>query len=766
MGDTKNGNDFTRAIAACLCCDSAPQQEPRKDVVELVRATLYGSSECPELEHFSQFADSPPSSHDNLLYLHNTIHEKLSPCQDTVTLVFGGATKIKGYVFEAPRLPEIRGASALLDWINGTALKNLWVKTLSGVLPPGVAEKCVVYASGGGFLGFAPTSKGQELAAKIEHCYTEHSLTANSVAVAADFSLLELRYGRNPLGYWIEQFLEDWKTPAKRKALEQYYYLPEKARSKDKKEALRERFFNRKTFGELVTVLATMTNRRRDERASHGEERSVPFYMLMPWDTKCASSDVRPAVGMMRTGDEEEGTPVSEASARKRYVGQRVKREVETRWFHTQFGEWDIQGIADESWEKKWDGYLEKNPTHPYTIACDEHDVRPARDVHEIGAASQGDYIGLIYADGNNVGRLIATLDTPRAYSSTSKKLANAAEQAVFNALLDHLGGPVECVARSGQNKGQKEWVHPFEILTIGGDDLFLIVPGSKAFEIALAIGYEFEQILYEKLDIPESAAPQSRYATSSGEYVNHIEHFDKLRPKLGLSAGVVIAHQNAPIFFLQQLVEQLLKSAKGLARHNATHHKYYGGAIDFMVMKSISMVTDSIKTFRRDALGDARSGDESKREKWCEEDKEKYKDRKELAVHSLTARPYTWHEFAGLLESVKQIKNNDVPRSQLYRLRDVLMGAHERSEGIVRSVMEYLYTRVRLKKSANTLEQHIDTNWCVVDSDTPPLPPWRKVGGPASKQWETIWADIIEMYDMVEKEQKKDVGNDDSTRP
>jgi CRISPR-associated protein Cmr2 len=35
-----------------------------------------------------------------------------------IGLVYGGATKIKQYVFEAAKLPDIRGASALLDRIN------------------------------------------------------------------------------------------------------------------------------------------------------------------------------------------------------------------------------------------------------------------------------------------------------------------------------------------------------------------------------------------------------------------------------------------------------------------------------------------------------------------------------------------------------------------------------------------------------------------------------------------------------------------------
>ena len=38
--------------------------------------------------------------------------------ENAIGLVYGGATKIKPYVFDVPKLHEIRGASALLDSIN------------------------------------------------------------------------------------------------------------------------------------------------------------------------------------------------------------------------------------------------------------------------------------------------------------------------------------------------------------------------------------------------------------------------------------------------------------------------------------------------------------------------------------------------------------------------------------------------------------------------------------------------------------------------
>lgn len=42
--------------------------------------------------------------------------------------------------------------------------------------------------------------------------------------------------------------------------------------------------------------------------------------------------------------------------------------------------------------------------------------------------------------------------------------------------------------------------IHLFEIITIGGDDIILIVPADKALEIAKMIGEQFEQIILKKV--------------------------------------------------------------------------------------------------------------------------------------------------------------------------------------------------------------------------------------------------------------------------
>jgi len=299
--------------------------------------------------------------------------------------------------------------------------------------------------------------------------------------------------------------------------------------------------------------------------------------------------------------------------------------------------------------------------------------------------------------------------------------LSEVAEQAVFAALTKHLHP-----TGIKNHKGVWEYIHPFEILTIGGDDLFIIVPGSKALEVALTVAQEFEEQLKDifKASKASSQAPSDRY---NGKPACLKEY----TPAIGLSAGVIVAQENAPIFFLRDLVDDLLKKAKELAKDNAKQH-FYGGAVDFMVMKSITMVTDKIKSFRKQALGD----------------EGKYSARR------LTARPYTWHEFAGLLDTVRTIKKARVPRSQLYRLRRALDA--DSGSAITPSVMEYLYTRARLSSDySKALHEAIEQPWCwqtSVKYRSGGLPPWMPLH---TKGWETVWADMLEAYEMVPVEEQ-----------
>lgn len=719
--DSASRPDYAPAVARCLTGGTDPQPE----LVALVREVL----ELP----------SPPDR-AGLEELQRRI-EATPGATKPIGLVYGGATKIKGYVFEAPKLPEIRGASALLDWLNNQGVSNIWHAQLDGAFgDSALVDDLVIYASGGSFLAFAPASVAQDLATAVERCYTEQTLTGNSVAVQSTFGLLELRFGRDPRRYWVDEFIRDCSDNKLRDKLFNYYYPPEGVDTADiGEEALRRRFYNRKSFGELMTILATMYNCRRDERASHGEVRALHRFELLPWAVKCQSSDVRPAVVVASTSDESDDDRfLSEPSARKLAVGRAIKRVTPgENKLEADLKPWTLPpGLADQSWERRWERFLlEEGSETPYAQTLSGHRSSAARDVGEIGAASKpGRYIGLIYADGNNIGRLMATISSPAVFSAVSQALSETAIASVLAALAEHLQPiPVPQPA-----PGRPELLHPFEILAIGGDDLFVVVPGDRACAIALDIARRFEQELTTRFD--EIAASHTDFRLPPRLPAPHVSRYKGpspgarviggLTPAVGLSAGVLVAQENAPFFFLRGLVEELLKNAKGLAKRNANgsigQPPFYGGAVDFMVLKATTMVTDKIGPFRAVALNDHKG---SKRR--------------------LTARPYAWGEFAGLLATARALRSAAVPRSQLYRLRRAL--DHDASEGVLTSVMEYLYTRARQPESVGrVLFEHIETAWSLGALGTASrvaVPPWSPQG---TDGFETVWPDLLEILDFV----------------
>lgn len=166
--------------------------------------------------------------------------------QNCIGLVYGGATKIKQYVFDAAKLPDVRGASALLDRINLVDLpaffqgetssrfeqcqrankndrycekiRTEWLKAKHPQLSEALIPELIVYSTGGNILAFCPAAFVDHLSNAIEKRYTEETLTANSCAVGATFRLLELRLGllQNPIEktFWLDQLKTHKTNPA------------------------------------------------------------------------------------------------------------------------------------------------------------------------------------------------------------------------------------------------------------------------------------------------------------------------------------------------------------------------------------------------------------------------------------------------------------------------------------------------------------------------------------------------------------------------
>jgi CRISPR-associated protein Cmr2 len=429
-----------------------------------------------------------------------------------VALLMGGATKIKQYVFESARLPEIRGASGLLDRINLYELPALFAKQPSwlrefdagqpdstenaeadqlvaqvrtwfqgryNVEPPD-CEECIIYASGGEVLAFAPLKLAAALTAAIEGLYTQQTLSANSAAVWRPCTLAELRFGLCPGQFWLPEFrsLADESV----RTLVQGYYGGLDAES----------FLKRKTFGEVTAALALERLRARDGNAVQQKTpKPPPRFETTPYARRCRSCEHRNAVieGPL-------GTWLCEPCARKRVFGQKAKKEAPSarHWFHK--GDFAWEPLAAKAWGTRFEEWLERPEqmalAQRYYGQVARQSVQPADDLEDIAMAARPEgFLGVIYADGNNLGALLEELSTPAAYQEFARAIYKATIEATFTALATHLH--------------PYRHHHPFEILSIGGDDVFLIVPAQAALPIAMTIATHAEAQLcqYARTQIP-----------------------------------------------------------------------------------------------------------------------------------------------------------------------------------------------------------------------------------------------------------------------
>jgi len=664
--------------------------------------------------------------------------------ESKIGLVYGGATKIKQYVFEAAKLPDIRGASALLDRINlvdipaffGEPQKSVsvsqWLKESFPTLEAALVKELLVYYKGGNILAFCPAAFVDDLADAIEKRYSYETLTANSCAVGETFRLLEIRLGLLPDNlqdtFWFEKYRQanSEADSVKKELVKACFGYPKN----DSEEVY---FFqNRKSFNELTTRLAILFNQRRSGNnfPNRPSRRYPPMFETHPY-LRRDESDRRSAIA--RISDLAGNPSLSESLVRKRIAGQIAKREVFQEnlpaWFTNLGLDWQPTGIRIKSWVAEFEDYLSQPENRK--LASDYYTIYPhpeeARSLREIGNACQG-FVAYIYADGNNMGGYIQQIKTPQEYKKFSEDIFQATEQSVYKALAQHLKPHQLNNLTDPDNKKRNQcWIHPFEILAIGGDDVMLIVPADRALAIAKTIGEEFENILLQ--------IGGYRLDKSSPIYAGHRYSPQKATPsqcKLSMSSGVLIAAEDTPIYYAENLTSQLLKSAKKLGKQ-LKDAGYCGGTIDFLVMKSVTTISSNIDSFRDEGLTLDRG-----------------------AKLKLYAAPYTLHEIGGLIESVKALKKAEFPKSQLYQIRSFL------ERGKQTAILNYRYFRTRLKQGKAELKAEFEEAWCKPKDkkNTGNLAPW--MFDLKDKVYETIWREIVDIYDFIEPEENSEPISED----
>ncbi|KAB8316806.1 type III-B CRISPR-associated protein Cas10/Cmr2 [Tolypothrix campylonemoides VB511288] len=763
---TNSQHSITTAISWCLAWGD--KREPKFDIAVLkqMRQALNDGKAVPEkvrilVEQVQELQGIDkeyfPESLDEL----KSKYSKLWGQNIRIGLVYAGATKIKQYVFESSKIQDIRGASALLDRINLIDLPAFFNKNsqssnsytiqcnqvrqwldknfstdykLSQVLIP----ELIIYSTGGNIVAFCPAAFVDDLANAIEKRYTEETLTANSCAVGDKFTLLELRFGllREPIEntLWLDWYYSEYDKPL----VQAYFGYP--TNDSEKLEA----FKNRKSFNELTTKLAILFNQRRSghDFSNRPSRRYPPMFETHPYLMR-DEGERRSAVTIVQPPELPKESHFSEASARKHLVGYRAKKgkpDLPT-WYKNSHLTWE--SIRVEGWVDKFNLFLNKNPSlkQKYYADLKPDKIEIPQNLSHIANASK-DFIAYIYADGNNMGGYIQKIRTSQKYQEFSQDVEFATEYAVYQALAENLH-PHELRNFNDEEStlSSGDLVHPFEIITIGGDDIILIVPANKALEIAQMIGERFEKNLLKQVPLVENPTAEEKikgcYRIKTSNKPIDLKKCHRYKPteatlsqcQLSTSIGVLITAYNTPIYYAKNLTEQLLKSAKDRAK-KLKEAGYCGGTVDFLTMKSVTMISSDIKEFRQQAL--------------TKDLKPKLK---------LYAAPYTLYELGGLLTAISALKKAHFPKSQLYQIRTLLeRGKHT-------AILNYRYFRVRLKQGKQELQTDFEDAWCQPkdENNGGNLAPWMYDDGSLEYDksgyplYETIWREIVDIYDFVE---------------
>lgn len=296
--------------------------------------------------------------------------------------------------------------------------------------------------------------------------------------------------------------------------------------------------------------------------------------------------------------------------------------------------------------------------------------------------------IGVIYGDGNNMGAVIKNVSNILEMKYFSNKTENSIFEAVYGALSKMLGSD------------------KFEIIALGGDDIFIIVPGENAIGIAKEIGKRFDSV-----------------------FKNYSEESDE---NLTMSLGVVIAKYNKPIQYLFDMAMQLLKSAKKKAK------KEKKGTIDLIILETDAGFASNVKYLRSKLITN---------EKVC------------------TLKPYTYEDLESLIRIITILKGNKGEKANDFRGKAYRFFEATMQMNVEEGNLYYAYQRARMdsknnKKDCNEdKDRDKDREKKILDSIYKEFNEKNYTCNSSQlyikdkeKRNLSIWGDIVELWDYVQE--------------
>lgn len=400
---------------------------------------------------------------------------------------------------------------------------------------------------------------------------------------------------------------------------------------------------------------------------------------LMPIMMECKSASHLPAAHIAGRGADGMAM-LSKASYEKDRHGRNAHR-------HGLWAGW-MQHLAEvEPWptEEQWD-----------KLRCS--------DVEKIGEHSRG-YIGVVYADGNAMGKIVQALDRPETFRQFSKIVDESIRKACFRALSQISQPEVEQVREALEHSDPHFEPLAADILLLGGDDLLVAVPADRALDFALQATEAFERLTREKVAALPDAKTRQFFRDRLGDQ------------GFTISCGVAIAKSNYPFYLSRDLAEQLLKNAKRQDSHDP--QKVQGAAhIDFHVVAGAN--SHALKKVREDTY-------------------------QELTNAPRTLRPLSRFQLETLRGTVQELHKVGFPRNKLHELQEAALTTEaKRADWHIRNI--FVRCRHGQERSERRALWQAVANLCPkgYEFDFP----WLK----KEDQRLLCIADLVEAYDLFQR--------------
>lgn len=358
-----------------------------------------------------------------------------------LAVVSGDADRVHSYVFETSKLPEIRGGSELLNYLNYDFLKELFETEL--------AKECLVYNGGGSFLAITPAKMADSIIEKIEKEYPDKTGIATITCAKKDIDYLQFARGMPP---YANEDIRNLKGEGIGNWLIESHFGKDQNKWFEIKKINGEEceICNKKGFGEVVAPLSVKLRMKKDMK------EDIPFYEALPIGRRCSSCGKRVVVDKKVYEKTEEELWLCNVCKIKREKGVSEKlifRENFKKFLET-------KNVDIENYYSKLPGNLDEL-TEKY-----------------------GNYYAFIYADGNDIGALLEEIKTPAQYRHFAETLKYATENSVFESIFETFG----------KEKIKELEKLPFEIINIGGDDVTIIMAKPFAFMFAKLLLKNFEE--------------------------------------------------------------------------------------------------------------------------------------------------------------------------------------------------------------------------------------------------------------------------------